>query len=204
LKHRIPANRRCYAIIGSSFSNAIKTAFMPLWFMRHGETNYNRLGLCNDNPQRDVHLTDPGIQQAELAAKQLRDKPLRHILVSELARTQQTADIVNRYHRVPIYREPALNDIRSGFDSLPVADYFAAIAHDPLHARINGGESLLDHKQRVCDFLNDLRSRQEDAVLIVAHEETLRVINAWFRHLPDSALRDQYFDNGEILEFDWT
>ena len=41
---------------------------MPLWFMRHGETNYNRLGLCNDNPQRDVHLTDTGIRQAAQAA----------------------------------------------------------------------------------------------------------------------------------------
>jgi broad specificity phosphatase PhoE len=177
---------------------------MSLWFMRHGETNYNLLGLCNDNPQRDVHLTDKGIQQAEQAAEQLRDKPLRHILVSELPRTQQTAEIINRYHRVPIYHEPALNDIHSGFDGLPVADYFAAIAHDPLHARVNDGESLLDHKLRVCGFLDDLRSRQENAVLIVAHEETLRVINAWFRHLTDSALREQHFDNGEILEFDWS
>lgn len=177
---------------------------MPLWFMRHGETNYNRLGLCNDDPRRDVHLTDTGIRQAELAAEQMRDKPLRHILVSELPRTQQTAEIVNRYHRVPISREPALNDIRSGFDGLPVADYFAAIAHAPLHARINGGESLLDHKQRVSGLLDDLQSRQENAVLIVAHEETLRVINAWFRHLPDSTLREQHFGNGEILEFDWS
>lgn len=177
---------------------------MPLWFMRHGETNYNRLGLCNDNPHRDVHLTALGIQQAELAAQQLRNKPLRYILVSELPRTLQTANIVNRYHQVPINCEPALNDIRSGFDGHPVADYFAAIAHDPLHARINGGESLLDHKQRVSGFLDTLRSKQEDAVLIVAHEETLRVINAWFQHLPDSALREQQFDNGEILEFDWS
>jgi alpha-ribazole phosphatase len=177
---------------------------MPLWVMRHGETNYNQLGLCNDNPQRDVHLTQTGIHQAELAANQLRDKPLQHILVSELPRTWQTAEIVNRYHRVPIRCVPALNDIRSGFDGQPVAEYFAAIAHDPLQARVHGGESLLDHKQRVCAFLDDLHSRREDAVLIVAHEETLRVINAWFRHLPDSALREQHFGNGEILEFNWS
>jgi alpha-ribazole phosphatase len=177
---------------------------MSLWFMRHGETNYNRLGLCNDDPRRDVYLTDKGIQQAELAAEQLRDKPLRRILVSELPRTQQTAQIINRYHDVPIQRHPALNDIRSGFDGLPVADYFAAIDRNPLHARVNGGESLLDHKQRICGFLEDLRSRQEDALLIVAHEETLRVINAWFRSLPDNKLREQHFGNGEILEFDWS
>ena len=172
--------------------------------MRHAETNYNRLGLCNDNPRREVHLTSSGIQQAELAAAHLRDKPLRRILVSELPRTRQTAEIINRYHQVPILPTPALNDIRSGFDGCPVADYFAAIAHDPLHVRINGGESLLDHKQRIFSFLADLQSRREDALLVVAHEETLRAVNAWFRHLPDSDLCQQHFGNAEILEFDWS
>ena len=176
---------------------------MPLWFMRHGETNYNRLGLCNDNPQRDVHLTELGVRQAEQAAEQLRHKPLQRILVSELPRTHQTANIINRFHQVPIETCPALNDIQSGFDGRSVAEYFAAIHHDPLHARVNGGESLLDHKQRVSSFIQDLQSRQVDAVLIVAHEETLRVINAWFQGLPDSALREQHFSNAEILEFDW-
>lgn len=176
---------------------------MPLWFMRHGETNYNRLGLCNDNPMRNVHLTDTGIRQAEQAAEQLRHKPLRRILVSELPRTRQTAEIINRYHQVPVESHPALNDIQSGFDGRPVAEYFAAISHDPLHARVRGGESLLDHKQRINLFLLDLQSRQEDAVLIVAHEETLRAVSVWFQGLPDSALSEQHFNNGEILEFDW-
>lgn len=176
---------------------------MPLWFMRHGETTYNRLGLCNDDPQRDVPLTETGIQQAEQAAEQLRHKPLRRILISELPRTRQTAEIINRYHHVPIESAAALNDIQSGFDGRPVAEYFAAIAHDPLHARIHGGESLLDHKQRISQFLQDLQSRQEDAVLVIAHEETLRAISIWFQNLPDSALATQHFDNAEILEFDW-
>ncbi|MDH3948135.1 MAG: histidine phosphatase family protein [Gammaproteobacteria bacterium] len=176
---------------------------MPLWFMRHGETNYNRLGLCNDNPERDVHLSDTGIRQAEQAAEQLRHKLLRRILVSELPRTRQTAEIINRHHQVPIEIYPALNDIQSGFDGRPVAEYFAAISHDPLHARVKGGESLLDHKQRISHFLHDLQSRQEDAVLIVAHEETLRAISVWFQGLPDSALCEQHFNNGEILEYDW-
>ncbi len=176
---------------------------MPLWFMRHGETNYNRLGLCNDNPRRDVHLTGKGIRQAELAARQLRHKPLQRILTSELPRTIQTAEIINRDHHVPIAPYAALNDIRSGFDGRPVSEYFAAISHDPLHIRINGGESLLDHKKRINLFILDLQARREDAVLIVAHEETLRVVRAWFEDLPDSALRDQHFNNAEVLEFDW-
>ena len=37
---------------------------MKLYCMRHGETDYNRLGLCNDDPAVDVCLTDTGILQA--------------------------------------------------------------------------------------------------------------------------------------------
>lgn len=121
--------------------------------MRHGRTNYNELGLCNDDPDADVHLNETGKQQAQAAAEQLRDVALERIIVSPLPRTRQTAEVVNRYHGLPIEVHPAIADIRSGFDGQTVAAYFAAIAHDPLNARANGGESLLDHKHRVLGLL---------------------------------------------------
>ena len=34
---------------------------MQLYLTRHGETNYNVLGLANDDPAADVHLTARGI-----------------------------------------------------------------------------------------------------------------------------------------------
>jgi alpha-ribazole phosphatase len=76
---------------------------MKLYCLRHGETNYNRLGLCNDDPARDVHLTPEGTRQAQAAALRLRAAPLERIIItSELPRTWQTADIINRDHRVPL------------------------------------------------------------------------------------------------------
>ena len=119
---------------------------MKLYCLRHGETVYNRLELCNDDPGRDVRLTPEGIRQAEAAAERLRAAPVERIITSELPRTRQTADIINRYHHAPVQSHPALNDIRSGFESRPVAEYFAATGHDRLHIRVNGGESLLDYK----------------------------------------------------------
>nr|WP_292992781.1 histidine phosphatase family protein [Nitrosomonas sp.] len=65
--------------------------------MRHGRTNYNDLGLCNDDPARDVYLTEAGIAQAQSAALALREVAFERILVSPLPRTRQTAEIVNRY-----------------------------------------------------------------------------------------------------------
>jgi probable phosphoglycerate mutase len=146
--------------------------------MRHGQTTYNLLGLCNDDPRDDVHLTELGIRQAEEAAETLKDAALERILVSELLRTRRTAEIVNRHHGVPITAHAALNDIRSGFNNRPVAEYFAATGHDRLHLRVNGGESLLDYKARVLGFLDWLCRQPWQQVLVVAHEETLRVFAA--------------------------
>lgn len=175
---------------------------MTYFFVRHGQTNYNVRGLCNDNPDRDVHLTPNGIAQAQAAAETLRAVPLKRIHASPLPRTQETARIINRYHQLPIEIQPALADIRSGFDGRPVQDYQRAIAADRLHMSVNGGESLLEHKHRVIGFLRWLTQQPDQNQLVVAHEETLRVTCAFFRNLSDDVMLDLRIPNGEILKFE--
>lgn len=89
---------------------------MNIYCMRHGCTNFNDLGLCNDDPERDVHLTEVGQAQAQAAALALRVVRLQRILVSPLPRTRETAEIINRHHAVPIEIHADLSDVRSGFD----------------------------------------------------------------------------------------
>lgn len=170
--------------------------------MRHGRTNFNDLGLCNDDPSRDVHLTAIGKEQAQAAALALRNVAFERIVVSPLPRTRQTAEIVNHYHSVPIEVHHNLIDIRSGFDGKPVSDYFAAISDDPLRKRVNGGESLLDHKQRVLRFIDWLKSQRDKTLLVVAHEETMRVFVAYFEGgVRDEQLRDIHVGNCEYRHY---
>ena len=176
---------------------------MHILFMRHGQTNYNLLGLCNDDPAQDVHLTATGIAQAEAAADQLQATPLDMIVTSQLPRTRQTGNIINRYHSLVLQAHPALNDIRSGFNDRPVTEYFSAIAADPLHISVNGGESLLMHKRRVLSYLDWLRQQAAQTILSIAHEETLRVFYAWFHGIPDARLRELHFTNCEVLQFEF-
>lgn len=175
---------------------------MQVLFMRHGQTNYNLFGLCNDDPSVDVHLTPAGIAQTEAAAEALRFTPLNMIVTSQLPRTRQTGEIINRHHNLTLQSHPALNDIRSGFEGRPVNEYFAATQTDPLHIAANGGESLLMHKQRVLGYLDWLRRQTCHTILSIAHEETLRVFYAWFHQLPDERLRDLHFANCEIIQFE--
>lgn len=172
-----------------------------LLLVRHAQTNYNQLALCNDDPRVDVHLTAEGIRQAQVAAESLRGRPLDCILISELPRTAQTAAIINRYHQAPLRVDPRLNDIRTGFESRPVADYFAAVGHDRFNIRPVGGESLRDFQARVLPLLDELRSGSYRRILIVTHEETLRVLTGALRNIKDNDIQKLTFDNCQIEPF---
>ena len=172
-----------------------------LYIMRHGETNYNQLSLCNDDPTKNVFLTEMGIQQAEQAAKQLAQVPLTTIYISELPRTRQTADVINRIHGVPIAVSHYLNDIRSGFDSKPVKDYFAATGHDRYNTTPPGGESLKEFQIRVLKFLEELKDPKDESILVVTHEEAMRVFYAFFHNLDPEKMMQLNFGNCEVANF---
>ena len=174
---------------------------MIIYALRHGQTNYNLLGLCNDDPQKDVHLTGQGRTQARAAALQFQDTRIDHIFTSRLPRTIETAQIINRYHGLELEPRPELDDIRSGFDGRPVDEYFAATGRDRLHLRANGGESLLDYRRRVLRFLDWLREQPFGCALLVLHEETLRVIHTHFHQLPPERMEGLSFGNCEVQRF---
>lgn len=175
---------------------------MKVTCLRHGQSEFNIIGLCNDDPARNVGLTPLGREQAQRACTELADRPFDAIYCSQLPRTRETAGIINRPHGLELITHAGINDIRSGFDGRPVSDYFQAIAHDRLHARVNGGESLLDHKRRILGFIDWLGRQAHRQVLLVAHEETLRVFAARARGLDDLVMLDLQFGNCEAFDFE--
>jgi len=175
---------------------------MKLHCMRHGQSEYNVLGLCNDDPAREVRLTKLGRRQAQWAAEQLAQLPVQQVFCSELPRARETAEIVCALLGAPLETHPGLNDIRSGCDGRPVQDYYRAIAHDRMHARVGSGETLAEHKKRVRRFIKWLKKRNYNDVLIVAHEETLRVFAAYARGLSDARMLELTFANCEVFSFD--
>lgn len=172
--------------------------------IRHGQSEYNLKELCNDDPAKKVPLTALGQNQARKAAKLLSGLGLTHIYCSPLLRTVQTAEIINERLELPLTVEPRLKDIITGFDSRPVVDYMAAIAIDPLNTRVKGGESVADFFIRVCDFLDELKLKGQENVLLVAHEETLRVLRAWAEGLPPEMVIGLPFENCKPYVFDTT
>jgi alpha-ribazole phosphatase len=174
-----------------------------VYFMRHGQTNYNVLGLCNENPAIVVSLTDSGKAQAEAAAERLKEAAIRRIVVSPLPRTRETAEIVNRHHRAPIVVHPDIHDFRTGLDGRPVSELYERLGTNRLHGRATeGGETLYEHKQRVLRFIEWLRAQEPMTTLVVAHEETLRVVIAHFHGLSDEAMLALTIGNCEVVAVD--
>lgn len=146
--------------------------------LRHGQSHYNLRGLCNDDPARRVDLTALGVRQAEAAADRLVAEPIEVIYCSPLLRARRTARIVADRLGLAVTVDDRLADIRTGCDGRPVLEYLQAIARDPVDARIAGGESLRDYQVRVGGFLCWLAAQPWQCSLLVAHEETLRLVAA--------------------------
>ena len=173
---------------------------MKVYFVRYGQTNYNVLDLCNDNPTKDVHLTKLGKQQAEIVGKKIKNIKLDLVIISELPRTKETASIITKNHQVEFKMEPRINDRKTGYDSEPVSDFFEALKPDIFNLEFNNGESFQEEKKRVFSFLEEIKNYDLNNILIVTHSEILQIINGFFNNLSDQEMWNTKIDNCQVLE----
>lgn len=177
---------------------------MKLYLARHAQTNYNVLKLCNADPSVDVHLSDEGIEQAENLAELLKDTIYDVVYISELPRTRQTAEIINKYHDKKLVVDARLNDNKTGFEDKPVADFLSAVdsADDPWNAKFGEGESLNEAAERARDFIDDLKTKNHESVLVVTHGFITQAI---FGYLENKTLEEASEFNllqGTYIEFE--
>jgi probable phosphoglycerate mutase len=154
---------------------------MRLIIVRHGETDYNVLGLVNYEPTVDVYLTEKGRDQAERLARELKSEKIDVIFISKLGRTKQTAEILNQFHKVPIIEDERLDDICNGFEGKPVVDAKAwrNTQPDPATAKLSEEwESSRDVYDRVRDFLNDTAKLSYQTALIVTSSHLVKHFKA--------------------------
>ncbi len=180
---------------------------MKLICIRHGQTNYNVKDLCNGKPNPKVRLTALGRQQAKAAADILKKEKIDVIFISQLRRSQQTAQIINRYHNVPLVMDKRLNDRQMGpYEDKPASLFYAwrDSQRNPWTATPRGGESYESLKKRAKAFLSDLARTEYKAVLIVTHLPVLKVIRGQFKGLSNAAmdkLDEKAIPNCKVFRF---
>ncbi len=183
---------------------------MKLYLVRHGQTDYNLKNLLQgstDNP-----LNETGRQQARQLARMLEDVPFEIIYSSPLKRAKETAEIIRE---VNIYKPPILLDER--LKEIDMGEwegrYFPAILeeHREMFERVRenpfeyvppGGESFSQFVDRLRSFVEELRGKEHEVVLIVAHQ----MVNSVLRILVEGADWREFWTrrqkNGEVWILD--
>jgi broad specificity phosphatase PhoE len=80
-----------------------------------------------------------------------------------------------------------------------VEKYFSLVGHDRFNIVPPGGESLSQFQHRVNAFLDAISMEDYKNILIIGHEETLRIAKARFHNLGRQAMEALSFDNCEYL-----
>jgi 2,3-bisphosphoglycerate-dependent phosphoglycerate mutase len=182
-----------------------------IWLVRHGESTWNRLGLCQGHND-DAELTDRGRGHAQRVDAALRAEPVGTIFVSDLRRAVQTATPLAGTLGIPLYpdvrlRERSLGVMEGGPLSAVGSDVTGIrddIVLDP-DTRPSGGESLRDFHGRAAAFCAELAARAERGalapgdVVIVAHGGTLRMLNACLTGISVDQMSWMPVPNGTIL-----
>jgi broad specificity phosphatase PhoE len=171
---------------------------------RHAETNYNLKDLLNGDPAVNVYLTPKGIEQAQALAESLRETPIDLIITSQFPRTKETADLVNKYHNVPFIEDKRLGDIVSGYEGKSVNEYkdMRDKTGDRWNFRLNDGESFEDIRMRVASFMNDLKTRAEENVLIITHQVIAKLIYAIYKNLSNDEAEKLEIGNVHCFEIE--
>lgn len=155
---------------------------MNLYFVRHGQTIYNKLGCYYGS--LDVPITKVGQSQAEKASEILSDVDFKKLYVSERSRTVQTADIILKDKKINTIVDKRLNETDFGkFEgknykelSKLFKNEFEAWNSDWKNTPPLGGESCIQTYSRVSSFMDDILKLNEDNVLIVCHGGVIRSV----------------------------
>jgi 2,3-bisphosphoglycerate-dependent phosphoglycerate mutase len=167
------------------------------YFVRHGETDWNREGRIQGHT--DIPLNPAGRMQAERAVAVLSRLPIDRIVSSTLTRAQETAAIINCGLQKPLHLDAGLMERHFGdFEGLDLAQMDAlrgGMARRGLPAEENGypcppqGEPYADFRLRtIAAFSRNLEQFAGENILFVAHGGVYRVLRrCLFTELDHSA-----------------
>lgn len=180
---------------------------LRLVLVRHGQTDANLNHMLQG--QSDGELNATGLQQAEYLAKHLKDFPIDQVISSTMRRARDSAAAIARYHHLTVKTTPLVSEWHCGIlDSLPAEVFRKKLQESdvPLSLfRPEGGETLLEVRQRAADFLNELTANyQGQTVLVCSHGDFMRALMSLLLQIDIEKASEYFFDNASytILELE--
>lgn len=163
-----------------------------VWLVRHGETEWARLG--RHTGRTDIPLTEQGRDQARALGRRLGGRPFGLVLSSPLSRAAETARLVGHGDAA---LDPDLMEWDYGtLEGRTTAEIRADIPGWTIwRGPWPGGETAEHVYERLCGVLDQVRPRLAGGdVVLVAHGHSLRVLTLAWLMLP--------IERGSILSLD--
>jgi isoleucyl-tRNA synthetase len=152
--------------------------------MRHGEAEQNVLGIISSSTSKTYNLTEEGKNTAHREAEKLKGVKIDMICTSPLLRAQQTAHIAAKVLGVSannIFVDERLREVEFGvLEGRPKEEHMSGYdSPAQFELRPDGGESSMDVKKRVGEFIFEIESRYPGKnILIVSHGNPLWLLTA--------------------------
>lgn len=146
---------------------------MKFYVIRHPWTVSNVKKI--DQGWGDSPLVPEGIVMAEKLGDFLKNEFISIIYSSDLGRCVQTSEIINKKLNLKIIKEPGLREQNFGkFNNVRIIkEEFDASDHSAVPP---GGESFIQMKARVLNYIKAKLPRDKDKILIVTHDGCFRAI----------------------------
>ena len=181
-----------------------------IYLVRHGETEFNRLGVFRG--RFDVDLNDVGLRQARETGDALVGEGIEIILTSPLKRAAMTARTISDALEVGYEVDEAFNNINLGsWQGVPkkkvMEDYpdeWRRWTTEPEHLVVPGGESVEAVKKRASARLKQIVSARDGAIAVVTHRSVIKVLAAFMLNVPPPYFWKFYTDNAAYCVFEYT
>ncbi|HTY79455.1 MAG TPA: histidine phosphatase family protein [Candidatus Bathyarchaeia archaeon] len=156
---------------------------LRLLLLRHGETAWNRERRYQG--WTDTPLSATGVQQAEAAARELKEHAFAAVYASPLRRARDTAAVIARPHGLEVETDPAFRELGFGeWEGLTLDEarsrdtaLYQNWARTPHLVSPPGAETLAQARERVLAGLERLRAgHKDDVVCLVAHGIPVRIM----------------------------
>lgn len=174
---------------------------MKIYLVRHGQCNSNAIGVYNII---DEDLNETGIKQAEDLREKISTIDYDIVISSPLKRAIHTAQIINVKNK-EIIIDNRLEERKHGslegkpLDATNRDDYWDYYTN----TKYGTEERIPDLCERVKEFLDELKAKSYESVLVVAHSGVSKAFYVYFNGIPeDGKLLNLGLKNTEVKEYD--
>ncbi len=173
---------------------------MKVYIVRHGEVLHNALKIYN-NENED--LNENGVKQAETLKYKIKDLEYDIIISSPLIRAKHTAEIIN-FKNKDILIDNRLEERNPGdLSGKPLGvtnreeywNYYTEIQYGT-------SENIQEFFKRIYNFLEELKTRNYESVLIVAHSGVSKAFSGYFEGIQDGKFLNRGLKNCEIKMYE--